>query len=335
MSMLIEASDGNLQFVAYNEEDNTLTHWWRNESDPSHPWVGPTATISTKATGPGCIIQSTYGTPNNPGNFEVVVPEGNNLVHYWRDNSAPGNPWVGPTATISTKATGPASLIQSTYGTPQHVGNFELVVPEGNNLVHYFRDNDPALGPSPWRGPTATITNQAAGPGALIQSTYMASGAKYGNFEVVVPVGGSLVHFSRDNSNGNWSGPATITSGGTWPSLIQSSYGTPQNQGNFEVIMIQQGNLVGWARNNTGGMKWGPTGTVCSNADGPNALIQGNYGEVNGSPGNFEAITNIGGNYTHYYRVNSEPQTPWLAGPVITSEDESVKDGPRNKNVPC
>jgi hypothetical protein len=331
MSMLIEASDGNLHFVAWNANDNTLTHWWRNESDPNHPWVGPTATISTKATGPGCIIQSTYGTPSNPGNFEVVVPEGNNLVHYWCDNGDPGHPWIGPTATISTKATGPASLIQSTYGAPQNPGNFEVVVLEGNNLVHYWRDNQ-AGGSNSWIGPTATITTQATGPGAMIQSTYTDPGVKApGNFEVVVPVGGSLLHYFRDNSGkNNWIFGTSITAGGTWPSLIQSSYGTPQNPGNFEVIMVLQGNLVAWVRNNTTGMKWSQTATVCSNADGPNALIQGNYGEVNGSPGNFEAIANINGNYTHYYRVNSNPQRPWYAGPVITAEGgEFVMDGPK------
>ncbi|GIJ89477.1 hypothetical protein Asppvi_008419 [Aspergillus pseudoviridinutans] len=326
MSMLIEASDGNLQFVAWNAKDNTLTHWWRNGSDPSQSWQGPTATISTKATGPGCIIQSTYGTPTNPGNFEVVVPEGNNLVHYYRDNTAAGQPWKGPIATISTKATGPASLIQSTYGTPKDPGNFELVVPEGSNLVHYFRDNNPALDPSPWHGPTV-ITDQATGPGALIQSTYTSSGSKYGNFEVVAPVGGSLIHFYRDNSSGKWIEDATIMAGGTWPSLIQSSYGTPENPGNFEVITISQGNLVHWYRDNTTGMKWASGGTVCNSADGPNALIQSNYG---GSPGNFEVITNNSGNYTYYYRDNSNPQMPWSTGKVITSEaGDSVKDAPK------
>ncbi|KAF7177793.1 hypothetical protein CNMCM7691_006227 [Aspergillus felis] len=325
MSMLIEASDGNLQFAAYNNQYKTLTAWWRQGPDPAQFWVGPTATISTKATGPGCIIQSTYGTPNNPGNFEVVVPEGNNLVHYYCDNSSPEHPWIGPTATISTKATGPASMIQSTYGTPQNPGNFELVVPEGNNLVHYVRDN--SVPGHPWTGPTAIITNQATGPGALIQSTYKASGSEYGNFEVVVPVGGSLQHFYRDNSaEKNWSEGVTIMEGGTWPSLIQSSYGTPENHGNFEVIVLALGNLDHWVRINSGEVKWERIGTVISNDSSPNALIQSNYG----SPGNFDVIANGNGIYSHFYRVNSNPQTPWFLGGVITSAGvNSVKDGPK------
>ncbi len=88
------------------------------------------------------FIQSTFG---NPRNFEVVVLEGKNLVHYFHDNSKDlvSSPWVR-LQTITTAATGPGCIIQSTFGN----GNFEVVVPEGKNLVHYFHDNsNPGL---PW-----------------------------------------------------------------------------------------------------------------------------------------------------------------------------------------
>ena len=37
------------------------------------------------ATGPGCIIQSDFSGGDH-GNFEVVVLEGNQLVHYFHDH---------------------------------------------------------------------------------------------------------------------------------------------------------------------------------------------------------------------------------------------------------
>src|SRR5581483_12094904 len=37
----------------------------------------------------GFMIQSTYG---KQGNFEIVIPKGERLVHYWRDNDAAGFP---------------------------------------------------------------------------------------------------------------------------------------------------------------------------------------------------------------------------------------------------
>ena len=40
---------------------------------------------------------------------------------------------------LLTVATGPASMIQSTFGTPGHLGHFEAVVQEGTDLVQVAR----------------------------------------------------------------------------------------------------------------------------------------------------------------------------------------------------
>ena len=61
-------------------------------------------------------------------------------VYYFRDNSTPKTLW-SKTAAITTTATGDVTIIQNSYGTPQVVGNFEVVVSEGRDLVHYWRDN--------------------------------------------------------------------------------------------------------------------------------------------------------------------------------------------------
>jgi hypothetical protein len=172
----------------------------------SLPWRRA-QTISTRATGPGCIIQSDFRSADH-GNFEVVVLEGNELVHYFHDNSDVSLPWRRA-QTISTRATGPGCIIESDFRSADH-GNFEVVVLEGNELVHYFHDNsDVSL---PWRR-AQTISTRATGPGCIIQSDFRS--ADHGNFEVVVPIDGRLQHFFHDNSDVSlpWRSAQVITHG--------------------------------------------------------------------------------------------------------------------------
>jgi len=130
-------SPGNFEAVIFSP-DQGLVHYYRDNTQGGS-W-NSTAVISSTATGPGCIIQSSFkGTPDAPGNFEVVVLEGSNLVHYYRDNT--NNQTWNPTAVITSSATGPGTIIQSSYGTPNNPGNFEVIVPEGSHYVHYYRDN--------------------------------------------------------------------------------------------------------------------------------------------------------------------------------------------------
>lgn len=236
-------------------------HYYRDNSDPGNTWAQG-GIVSTKATGAASFIQSTFReAPNAPGNFEAVVLEGNNLVHYWRNNLSTPFTWKS-TKIITSKATGPGCIIQSTYGTPDHPGNFEVVVPEGSNLRHYWRDN--ADTSSDWQL-GGTITTTASGyPGSLIQSDYgILSGP--GNFEVVVPEDGHLIHYWRNNGPGGenaWNpsvqvsdnpvlGPAT---------LIQSSYKSSTPNGNLEVIAVEGAMgasfLVHRYRDEADGNKW-------------------------------------------------------------------------------
>jgi hypothetical protein len=71
--------------------------------------------------------------------LEVVVLEGNQLVHYWHDSATPGSEWQRGQI-ISAQAMGPGSLIAADFGTGPH-GNFEVAVLEGNQLVHYWHDS--------------------------------------------------------------------------------------------------------------------------------------------------------------------------------------------------
>lgn len=121
-------------------------------------------TASARFPGPAAqgrvVIQSNFG---RQGNFEMVVPLGSRLAHFFRDNDAPGRPWHGPFVFFDSSAkssgdgqveaipTAPTavSLLQSNFVTP---GNLELVVRLSptigeDRLVFFYRD---ATG---WHGP--------------------------------------------------------------------------------------------------------------------------------------------------------------------------------------
>src|SRR5690242_17469945 len=73
---------------------------------PSRPGV----VVEPLGTGPGSIIQSSFGTElGGPGNFEAVVQQGPELVHYWRDNADPVNHVWHKAQVISSAATGPGA----------------------------------------------------------------------------------------------------------------------------------------------------------------------------------------------------------------------------------
>jgi hypothetical protein len=86
----------------------------------------------TGVTGDPVLIQSTWGIK---GNFEVFVPQGNVIGHYFRDNDSPGFPWhiagdrlgyaCPPKPCYTPRG---LSLIQSSYKGDGTHGNFEAVV---------------------------------------------------------------------------------------------------------------------------------------------------------------------------------------------------------------
>ncbi len=208
---------GNFELIVL--QGNELLHYYKDNGAAQNPWLrvgGPP--ISTRATGPACLIESSFGkSSTRPGNFELIALEGSELVHYFKDNSSLSNPWRRTGyAPISTRATGPACLIESSFGrTAGRPGNFELIVPEGTELVHYFKDNSSLN--NPWRR-GQTITTAALGPGILIQSNQGVGADK--NFEVLVQESfGSVVHYTHPNQDVNlpWARRHIVMASGPWP----------------------------------------------------------------------------------------------------------------------
>jgi len=143
----------------------------------------------------------------------------------WSFDSSLGH-WQGPSPlTVNnapvTGVTGDPQLIQGTWGTR---GNFELLVPQGKNINHYYRDNDdPSLA---WHL-VRTVPYPQIPLGAtpkdigFIQSNFNDDGV-HGGFELVTRVAPSptiqgadyLDFWSFDSLAGKWNGAFHVLVGG-------------------------------------------------------------------------------------------------------------------------
>lgn len=251
-----DAANGNLEVVVLEGRD--LVHYWCAIRQGTYADWHRAHVVTGSASAPGCIIQSDFRSDDH-GNFEVVVLEGSELVHYWHDNSDPGSAWHRG-AVITAAATDAGCIMQSDFPFGGDHGNFEVVVPEGGNLVHYWHDNG-NVG-APWSAGTP-ITNASTGPARLFQADYRADDDAHTNFELIVQEGAALVHWIRDNSAPGlpWVRGARITAPGRRASgpgcAFQGNFGTDDVHGNFELLAAEDGSIVHyWRDNGRPGFPW-------------------------------------------------------------------------------
>lgn len=109
-----------------------LVHLWRDQTAQAN-WH-TTVFFADGVTGNPVMIESQF-----PGarNFEVVVPSATaGLIHYWRNNQAPGTPWSGPRPfAASLGRVDAVAMIQSSFN-----GHLEVVARVGDRLYQMFRD---------------------------------------------------------------------------------------------------------------------------------------------------------------------------------------------------
>jgi hypothetical protein len=316
---LIQSNFGSGQHKNFETvvlQGQELVHYWHDNVNTDFGWVRGQV-ITRNATGPGCIIQSDFGSGQH-GNFEVVVPEGSDLVHYFHGNDV-SSPWQRG-QTISRNVSGPASIIQSSFRSGDH-GNFEVVVLEGTRLIHYFRDNADVT--SPWqRG--QTITEAATSPASIIQSDFKSG--DHGNFEVVVREGNALVHFFHDNADVSspWRRGQTITNNPGGPATIIQSDFRSGNHGNFEVLTVEGTSLVHyWHDNSDVASPWQRGQTVTTPAGGVVGFLQSDF--RSGDHGNFEVVAYYEGQVFHHWHDNSDVRSPWRRGQEVAPAGRSQK----------
>ena len=311
---LIRSTFGQGNFEAVIQIGGELWHYFHDNSNVDLPWTRGQR-IADGVTGPASIIQSSFGADAHPGNFEVVVLKGNELWHYWHDNSDVNLPW-GPGQRISDRATGPGSIIQSDFGGGTNK-NFEVVVPEADGLWHYFHDNSDVN--LPWTR-AQRISDRATGPGCIIQGNF--GSTDHGNFEVVVQEGNELWHHFHDNSDVNlpWTRGqriATFISGGAC--IIQGDFGSTDH-GNFEVVVPEGNNLVHYFHDNSDvNLPWTRAQIITTSASGPATLIQGTLGS--GTHKNFEVLAReCSQSVVHYWHPNQDVNLPWQRGQLLLGE---------------
>jgi Domain of unknown function (DUF4185) len=282
-------------------------------------------------------LQGDFGSEHK--NFEAAVLEGRDLWHWWRDNSAPGNPWKRGQRIIENRAAFPGSMIQSNFGDGHH-GNFEIVVPlfvEGGliELWHMWHDNSDVSKTWSFGQRITEPGRQVVGPASIIQSNFGSS--EHGNFEAVVPVindsgQAELRHYWHDNSDVNkpWAvgqrinDPTHEVIGGGC--IIQSNFGSSEH-GNFEVaawVKLPDGRSVlqhYWHDNSDADLPWQNGQVIIVGAKGNGVIIQSSFGSSEHS--NFEVVVPVAGPggrtyLQHVWHDNSDVNLLWRPGQVIT-----------------
>jgi hypothetical protein len=294
--------------------------------------------VPPMATEAASMVQTDFGTESlAPGNVDLVVPQGGDLVHYWRANSQADLPWHRA-ETITDVAAGPASLIQSSIGragTGTH-GDLEVVVREGSKVVHYFRESggNYVLG---WQK-GQTFGGEVVGPPAIIQSDFKPTNL-HGSFEVVVPeqlatpTGPvvALVHYTHPNPDRNAS---KSTAGRPWqrendgagqaryflpgvnpvrPALIQSDT-VIGGHGRIEVLANRGGTMNHLGRDlsiPTGA--WTPLSTFGTGLAAGPSFLQSTF--LTSGHGNYEAAVVSGTDLEHWWRPGAGGTT-WRKGPI-------------------
>lgn len=292
---LLESGDGALHrnFEMLAKVGNQIKHFWRDGS--SHVWnAGPT--FGNDVADWPTLISTTFGR-----NLECVyLTTGKRLHHWWR-NQATGA-WNDGGIFGPANSSGIAGFIQGNYNAP---GNFEVVVLTTNGkLNHCWRDG------AGWHTGVNFGSSLSYGSPTLIQSNY---GVK-GNFEYVAvnSVTHQMQHFWRDNDHGMiWN--AGICFGinvNNPPVMIQSQFGATDETrpGNFELLVVVNGMVQHWWRDNYSNTGWKMSTTFGINVLRVHGLLQGSYGF------DLECIVELtNGHIQHWWRDGSG----WHPGPII------------------
>jgi photosystem II stability/assembly factor-like uncharacterized protein len=286
----------------------------------------------TPVSGAPVLLQSNFG---NQGNFELLVPQGNSIRHYVRENDTAGSPWrylrefgyFTPPSELGPVPEG-ITFIQSNFKGDGVHGNFEAVVrvaaplDPGRLDFWYFDSNG---GNFKWNGPFPLfadgqpVTGATADP-ALLQSTF----GDRGNFELLVPVGNAIRHYYRDNDDPalpwhfarefGYPQPGPVPQSVTF---IQSNFSGDGVHGNFDAIVrishpAGPDSLDFWYFDSRSFTWNGPfvlvaDGEPVTGVTGDPTLLQSTWG----NRGNFELLVPHGEVFRHYYRDNDDPALPW------------------------
>lgn len=317
---MIHSGDGAIHknFELMRCDTTKLTHLWRDGSSLQWASAGSPFTFSSAAD--HCVGQPAFTGTTYNRDFELVYMEaGGTLRHKYYVQ--PNGPWTDGGRFASTVA-GYPGFIESNYGSGSIPGgDFEVVVRHKNgSLRHWWRDDSGA-----WHFGTTIISKgvRMSGP-SLIQGNVGKQGNLY--VAVVMNTGRMRLYWRNDDaSNLPWLEGEEFGSGigATPPVMIESNYGTVNegSVGNFELLVVVNGKVQHWRRNNsnlaTVAPKSGVTGpwtlvsTFGSGIRNAWSLLQGPFSQ------NMEAIVELDNGYLQQWQWNPA-SSAWSAGPTLT-----------------
>jgi hypothetical protein len=201
--------------------------------------------------------------------------------------------------------------------------NFEALVLEGNELWHWFRDNQ--VDGLPWIR-VGQVPVKATGPASMIQSDYH-SDEDHGNFEALIPTADGLWHWFRNNATGEWKPVVQVTPRpGSVGCIITSDYENEEDHRAFEALVFEphESGVTGvvwhffWKP--TEG-RWEKTRALTDKALGPACLIQSDY--IKGRDHhNLEALVWMreGGQSVlkHFWRKDDIGSLSWVDGVIVS-----------------
>jgi hypothetical protein len=295
---LYESGNGalhrNLEVVGSN--GTRVQHVWR-EGGPNWKW-GAAASFATDAAVCPTLIGTTFNR-----NMEIVYLTTGGRLHHWWTGGGGSGPWNDGGVFGPSGCNGVPGFVQGDYGAP---GNFEVVVSQGGQLRHLWRDG------GGWHeGPLFGAGIRASGP-TLVQGTY---GAPHGNLEcVAVRNDGSMQHFWRHEPTFTWNADGIFGAGvSSPPVMIQGQYGMGDERGpsgNFELCVAVNGHVEHWWRWNSGGgdMQWRHSTDFGHDVAAVAGVCEGSWGM------NLEVIVlRTDRQLQHYWRDGAG----WHEGPVI------------------
>ncbi len=280
------------------------------------PWK-PGYTLSKSAIASACMIEGSFGkTATRPGNFEAVVREGSDLVHYWHDNSNVSSSWQ-KAQIIANAVTGAGCIIQREFSQTLEdlgrvSGSLDVVVLAGEQLNHYTNPNVTTGQPWTFQG---AIPNGATASGCLIESDFLSAFQR--SLEVIVLQKEGLVHYRKNNQTGEWINQGIISEKATGAGCIIQSTFQSDNHGNFEVIALEGNQLVHYWKDHTKN-GWDRGAVLSDRATSPGWIIQSRIRD--GRHGNFEVVVCEGKQLVHYWKDNGDLASPWRRGQIITTK---------------
>jgi hypothetical protein len=315
---LIQGGNGAARnnFELFVRRGMNIEHWYRENSDPSFPWVRVgnirsadpwRDTFHDDALDGAAAIQSSFNR-----NYEVIYRSTYGRFRHVFFNQASGW-WEDGTLFGPENPVGIPGFVQSNRGAP---GDFEVIAVDSFGVAHHWTKHNSW----PWTRRPGTWYDHGvvaqgvpfSGPG-LVQSKLGASGVpENGSGQlhyVCTQSDGQMHHYRRTTSGWNHLG-SFGTGVDSAPCLIEGTYGAGDERGvgNFELCVAAGGTIEHWWRHNASGSPWNRSAVFGAGARRVIGLIQSSFAT------NLEIIVeDINGGYQHYRRDGAG----WHPGPAI------------------